>query len=345
MAMIVCSECGNQISNKAEKCVHCGNPIRLQKNRNVNWGSPKPKLGNPKLNQNTKSSTNKNILISLIIIVVVVAFINSLSNNSEKDEKAQSSGFSRSTTESTVNDVTATEEFELPDEADIIDVDYVYMWENYSDDEFKDKWVRITGIISSVDSKNANISDGLSGLTGMIHIEANDPDKLYSIGDTITVVGKVKQKLLGYLYIKNATINIATEQEIIMIKEYEKIRDTKKAQDINDYKNSAQTISYENLIRRPDDYKGQVVKVTLKITQIFDNSGVLGFLYEKGYAGTQSGNEWVIKYELPENASRIIDGDTVTFYGEFNGLQERTRAFGGSKVYIPHLIAKYHVIN
>jgi len=27
MAMIKCKECGNDVSNRAEKCPHCGNPV------------------------------------------------------------------------------------------------------------------------------------------------------------------------------------------------------------------------------------------------------------------------------------------------------------------------------
>ncbi|BFU76931.1 hypothetical protein ALC152_01460 [Arcobacter sp. 15-2] len=31
MALIKCEECGNQISDKADKCLHCGNPINKKK--------------------------------------------------------------------------------------------------------------------------------------------------------------------------------------------------------------------------------------------------------------------------------------------------------------------------
>ena len=29
MALINCSECGKQVSDRAEKCPHCGNPIKI----------------------------------------------------------------------------------------------------------------------------------------------------------------------------------------------------------------------------------------------------------------------------------------------------------------------------
>lgn len=30
MALIKCSECGKEISDKAINCVHCGNPIKIK---------------------------------------------------------------------------------------------------------------------------------------------------------------------------------------------------------------------------------------------------------------------------------------------------------------------------
>ena len=31
MAMIKCSECGEEVSDKASTCVHCGNPLKNRK--------------------------------------------------------------------------------------------------------------------------------------------------------------------------------------------------------------------------------------------------------------------------------------------------------------------------
>ena len=75
---------------------------------------------------------------------------------------------------------------------------------------------------------------------------------------------------------------------------------------------------------------------------IFDRGGILGALYEKGFAGTQNGNEWIVEYDLPEGSARILEGDTVTFYGIYNGVRERQRAIGGARVHIPHITASFH---
>ena len=104
------------------------------------------------------------------------------------------------------------------------------------------------------------------------------------------------------------------------------------------YKVIAETISYDNLIRNPDQYKGEIIKITVKISQIMGG----GLLSDEGYAGKQNGNEWYISYKLPEGSSRIIENDTVTFYGEYMGVEEMTRALTNTKTYIPRIKAKYH---
>lgn len=35
MSLIICPECGKQISDKAELCVHCGYPLKQLKNKNI----------------------------------------------------------------------------------------------------------------------------------------------------------------------------------------------------------------------------------------------------------------------------------------------------------------------
>ena len=105
-----------------------------------------------------------------------------------------------------------------------------------------------------------------------------------------------------------------------------------------EYMSSSVTVDYNNLIRNPSNYEGMIINITVRIEQELIGS----FLRESGYRGTTGGNEWYITYRLPETASRIIVGDRVTFYGEFAGLREMTRALTGVREYIPNLIAVYH---
>jgi hypothetical protein len=236
----------------------------------------------------------------------------------------------------------STSNYEI-DEADYVEVDYINMWENYLDREHKDLKVKITGEISSIDSRRFNISEGLTGLTGMINIEPRRRSDLsdYSVGDRVTVLGRVDRKVMGYLYIKEATIRKATTDEINRIHDYEWDRTLQDIDAMIDYKMSASTVNYDALIRNPSNYIGQIIKVTVRIAQVMPG-GVLREAGYRGYEGSGTSNEWYIAYDLPDGSSRILDGDTVTFYGEFTGLTTITRGLTGARVEVPRLKAQYH---
>lgn len=67
-----------------------------------------------------------------------------------------------------------------------------------------------------------------------------------------------------------------------------------------------------------------------------------GIFTDFGYVGTDNYNEWYVNYNLPENTSRILEGDDVTFFREFDGITKMKRAIGRSEVYIPRLKVLYH---
>ena len=105
----------------------------------------------------------------------------------------------------------------------------------------------------------------------------------------------------------------------------------------DEYIASATTVSYSSLIREPKKYEGTILKITVKISQLMEG----GFLTENGYRAYSNGNEWYIQYDLSEDEPRIIEGDTVTFYGEFYGLTKITRALTGTSESVPKLTAKF----
>ena len=104
----------------------------------------------------------------------------------------------------------------------------------------------------------------------------------------------------------------------------------------DEYKDKALKIDYEDLCRNPDAYKGIVIEVTLTIAQILGN--------DSSYRGKAGDDEWFVTYRLQSGNIRILEKDTVTFWGEYKGLIGITRALTNTKVYIPHIYAKYHDI-
>ena len=139
---------------------------------------------------------------------------------------------------------------------------------------------------------------------------------------------------------ENATIDTNSELAEQMIAENEAYRESIHAAIRQEYIDGAKTVSYNNLIREPYNYEGLVIQVKIKVSQVMSG----GVLTESGYRGYESGadNEWYITYEIPDGVPRIIDNDTVTFYGTYAGITTMTRGLTGTKVEVPRLIAVYH---
>ncbi len=235
---------------------------------------------------------------------------------------------------------------------EIMDVNYLLMWHKYSEDTYKDKYVRIAGNVGHVGKDTINIREGLSGITGNIYLKFDKGSvnelEFVSEGDYIIATGKCGQKTAGQISIENVNIEVIGDKAFQKANEYKETADKifeqerleaqkLEKEEMADYKTKSITIKYEDLIREPYKYKGEIIEVTMKISQIMSG----GLLTEAGYAGKQGKEEWFVNYKLPEYSPRILEGDTIRFYGEFDDVREMKRALTKTKVFIPKLNAKY----
>jgi hypothetical protein len=60
--------------------------------------------------------------------------------------------------------------------------------------------------------------------------------------------------------------------------------------------------------------------------------------------GYDLGKEWYIGYSIPKDSPKILEDDTVTFYGEFKGTKSIKRALTSTTEEVPYLEAKYFKI-
>ena len=103
------------------------------------------------------------------------------------------------------------------------------------------------------------------------------------------------------------------------------------------YKNSCESVKYEDIARNPDKYKGKNIFITGKVLQVLEPS-----LFETAhsYRIRANGKEWYVTYELEEGQDRILADDSVTIYGQCTGVTTVTRVLG-SKDSVPSINAKY----
>lgn len=107
------------------------------------------------------------------------------------------------------------------------------------------------------------------------------------------------------------------------------------------YNKEYKSISYENLSRYPDDYKGEKVKFTGRVVQVC--SEAKSALYYSTYRVATSGRYDNVVYIYVDNygsGRRILEGDQITFYGTYDGLYTYTTVMGAS-VTIPSVKVDY----
>ena len=107
------------------------------------------------------------------------------------------------------------------------------------------------------------------------------------------------------------------------------------------YISKCKKISYENLCRTPDKYKGEYVKYSGYVVQICSEA-TSSYEYS-AYRVTTSGRYDNIAYIIVDNygaESRILEDDYITFYGTYDGLftYETVR---GDELTIPKIKVAY----
>ena len=100
------------------------------------------------------------------------------------------------------------------------------------------------------------------------------------------------------------------------------------------YKQSCQSISYDELLRNPDSYKGKDIKLRGKVLQSVD--GTLLIYVTQGNYGIWDDITMVTWKGEPN----VIEDDIITVWGTYTGTTTYTTALGADKT-VPLLAAKY----
>lgn len=104
----------------------------------------------------------------------------------------------------------------------------------------------------------------------------------------------------------------------------------------DDYIALCEKLGYNDIMRNPDSFKGKYCAVNGRVSQVIE--GFLG-----GYTifiEDANGNIWGCTYRYAEGESHILEGDSVTVYGECGGTQNTTTVLG-KQVSMPVVSVKY----
>lgn len=114
------------------------------------------------------------------------------------------------------------------------------------------------------------------------------------------------------------------------------VADTENDISEEDYKNLCQQLNYEDILRNPDSYDETYCVLSGTVDQIiegwFDTYAI--------YVMDSSGNRWECLYMYKDGESHLLEGDSVTVYGQCNGTTTATTLLG-EQVTLPYIDAEY----
>ena len=86
-----------------------------------------------------------------------------------------------------------------------------------------------------------------------------------------------------------------------------------------EYKASCNEYAYKDVLRNPEKYVGERIKVTIQISSIHEASWLNDTKYYFGYSETDYGwygNEYAVFDERYDNSLKLLSEDVITVYGE-----------------------------
>ena len=105
------------------------------------------------------------------------------------------------------------------------------------------------------------------------------------------------------------------------------------------YKEKCKTYTYDEIARDPDDYKGKKAKFSGKVVQCLESSESSQVDMRIAIDDDYDQIIYVV-YDMPEGASRILEDDHITVYGELDGVYTYTSTMN-AQITIPIMYAEY----
>ncbi len=150
---------------------------------------------------------------------------------------------------------------------------------------------------------------------------------LFSIGDETTATEK-------------SVTTESTQAEKEAKEQQEKAeKEANELQDLESFKNSCEFYSYEDISRNPDSYKGKNLTYTGQVIQVLEEGNDIHFRLNVTAMEYVYTDTVYVKYTKNDNESRILEGDMVTIWGTFDGIESFETVLG-NKVTAPQISAR-----
>ena len=307
-----CSKCGNQSNDGAAFCQKCGEKFIVDNSAQQTVVASQKVVQKPDHEVKKKKPLLLMIVLAVVVLFVVVAIFNSDDNNG-----ATSINIIKNTPKPQDQLIG---KWELVDGGDNVEFksDGTYLFDFQIESEIG-KW-------SIVDNGKLRL-DEETGETYNFTYTIN--------GDTLTMNNEVINDESVYKKVSNVENDSYASTTTKSQKESQK----------NDRERllSAPRLSYQEVARYPNKYKGQPIQIYGKVNQIIPGSGnsIIMQIHTKkdDYFDIYLGDVFSVEYTRTPNEARIIEDDIVRVYGTFTGIEEYDTVLGTTDS-VPSISAK-----
>lgn len=237
-----------------------------------------------------------------------------------------------------------------------IEMDYktLYDYGKY----FVNKIVLTSAKITDINTSNIEFSfDENDSYDLLFEFENKNEIKEYKEGDIVVIIGKVDDNYWDFvdtITLKECHVVMSKNKATTKNEELNNNKENNKkvAEDIknkfikdeNDklaaeketYKNKCSYKDYNSILRNPNSYKGQFVKVVGRVDQA--EKGLFSMVHL--FVIDDNGKKWSISHSYEKYETRIFEGDRVSIYGELQGT-DTYKTILGDKITLPDISSKY----
>lgn len=319
-----CKTCGKVIAADAKACPHCG-----------------------------AKQKKSHIILRVFLILLGLSLIGSIfgGKKDNADKPIDQSG-NPSQTQGTQDNTGPIVEEDFDDTGFVkMSADVLFSYGKYMEGEKVITVITIADISSN--TLKAHTENG-SDIVYSISCKFENRDIISGLedGDTVTVCGTVAPgsalldtvslencKLIGLGEIESELRTSIDEQTAFaeqLKQEYEQAALNAVMEEKELYASECVAVNYTDVARNPDSYDGVKIKITGEVIQVSE-----GWFNSVAMRIDCNGNVWYVTYMRSDGESRILEGDTITAYGECDGVTTYTSVLG-SQITIPSLDMKYY---
>ena len=297
------------------------------------------------------------VIIGIVFFSLILNF--TIPKNTKTYKTSSNTSNTTSNTNSSITNKTKANPYKLQNEYDGL-YKFILNSDNGSGHTFTSKGVIVfdNGTCKAKYSINSDtITEYSREYNGFCGINEEDSKFYFSLNDNEKVYQCTKTDQ-GFSCELNSEYDLAgcSSKELVLTyvedsqdidKVLAQVKEEEKVKKEEQFKESCQTYTFEQMARNPNNFKGTNVKVVGEVVQVMSDSNSTNLrvnITKTGTYTTYYTDTIYVAYQPEAGEDKILEGDIITIYGTSQGDCSYTTVLGAT-VTLPNIDAKYITIN